>query len=85
MDFDREGEETLFVFLSVSRKQTIMDKACERSAGYYSNVNNVYGVCWRTENKRERLVNNLKNLSAGDRVRMLKAIPLNMTEKSELR
>ncbi|MCJ8737496.1 hypothetical protein PDJAM_G00024430 [Pangasius djambal] len=39
----------------------------------------------REENKRERLVNNLQNLSAGDRVRMLKAIPLKLTEKSELR
>ncbi|KAB5558927.1 hypothetical protein PHYPO_G00022850 [Pangasianodon hypophthalmus] len=39
----------------------------------------------REENKRERLVNNLQNLSVGDRVRMLKAIPLSLTEKSELR
>lgn len=48
-------------------------------------MNDLYGVCLCAENKRERLVQNLKNLSAGDRVRMLKAIPLNMTEKSELR
>ncbi|KAF7703259.1 transmembrane channel-like protein 6b isoform X2 [Silurus meridionalis] len=39
----------------------------------------------REENKRERLVNNLQNLSVGDRVRMLKAIPLNFGEKRELR
>ncbi|XP_076584138.1 transmembrane channel-like protein 6b [Chaetodon auriga] len=35
--------------------------------------------------KRERLVNNLQNLSVSDRVRMLKAMPLNVAEKSELR
>ncbi|KAG7327324.1 hypothetical protein KOW79_008930 [Hemibagrus wyckioides] len=39
----------------------------------------------REETKRERLVNNLQNLSVGDRVRMLKAIPLSLAEKSELR
>ncbi|XP_052465003.1 transmembrane channel-like protein 6 isoform X1 [Carassius gibelio] len=37
------------------------------------------------ENKRERLVNNLQNLSAGDRVRMLRAMPLSLSEKKELR
>ncbi|XP_060741255.1 transmembrane channel-like protein 6b [Tachysurus vachellii] len=37
------------------------------------------------ETKRGRLVNNLQNLSVGDRVRMLKAIPLNLAEKRELR
>ncbi|XP_027018991.2 transmembrane channel-like protein 6b [Tachysurus fulvidraco] len=37
------------------------------------------------ETKRGRLVNNLQNLSVGDRVRMLKAIPLNLEEKRELR
>ncbi|KAJ8389683.1 hypothetical protein AAFF_G00115590 [Aldrovandia affinis] len=37
------------------------------------------------ENKRERLVSNLQSLSAGDRVRMLRAMPINMAEKSELR
>ncbi|KAM7008992.1 transmembrane channel-like protein 6b [Tautogolabrus adspersus] len=35
--------------------------------------------------KRERLVNNLQNLSASDRVRMLRAMPLSVSEKSELR
>uniref|UniRef100_A0A3Q3EXG6 Transmembrane channel like 6 n=1 Tax=Labrus bergylta TaxID=56723 RepID=A0A3Q3EXG6_9LABR len=35
--------------------------------------------------KRERLVNNLQNLSAGDRERMLKAMPLSVREKHELR
>ncbi|XP_068448722.1 transmembrane channel-like protein 6b [Clinocottus analis] len=35
--------------------------------------------------KRERLVNNLQNLSVSDRVRMLRAMPLNVAEKSELR
>ncbi|XP_066503089.1 transmembrane channel-like protein 6b [Hoplias malabaricus] len=39
----------------------------------------------KEENKRERLVNNLQNLSEGDRVRMLKAIPLSLAEKRELR
>ncbi|TSL68214.1 Transmembrane channel-like protein 6 [Bagarius yarrelli] len=39
----------------------------------------------REETKRERLVNNLQNLSVGDRVRMLKAIPLSLAEKSQLR
>ncbi|KAK3562148.1 hypothetical protein QTP86_030155 [Hemibagrus guttatus] len=39
----------------------------------------------REETKRERLVNNLQNLSVGERVRMLKAIPLSLAEKSELR
>lgn len=37
------------------------------------------------ENKRERLVNNLQNLSANDRVRMLRAMPLSLAEKKELR
>ncbi|XP_043108628.1 transmembrane channel-like protein 6b isoform X2 [Puntigrus tetrazona] len=37
------------------------------------------------ENKRERLVNNLQNLSANDRVRMLRAMPLSLSEKKELR
>ncbi|KAG8015165.1 Transmembrane channel-like protein 6, partial [Nibea albiflora] len=35
--------------------------------------------------KRERLVNNLQNLSASDRVRMLRAMPLSVAEKGELR
>ncbi|XP_037620265.1 transmembrane channel-like protein 6b isoform X1 [Sebastes umbrosus] len=35
--------------------------------------------------KRERLVNNLQNLSVSDRIRMLRAMPLNLAEKSELR
>uniref|UniRef100_A0A8B9JGF6 Transmembrane channel-like protein n=1 Tax=Astyanax mexicanus TaxID=7994 RepID=A0A8B9JGF6_ASTMX len=39
----------------------------------------------REENKRERLVNNLQNLSENDRVRMLRAIPLSLHEKRELR
>ncbi|XDV51101.1 hypothetical protein PO909_020047 [Leuciscus waleckii] len=37
------------------------------------------------DNKRERLVNNLQNLSANDRVRMLRAMPLSLSEKKELR
>ncbi|XP_061081103.1 transmembrane channel-like protein 6 isoform X2 [Conger conger] len=37
------------------------------------------------ENKKEQLVTNLQALSAGDRVRMLRAMPINMAEKSELR
>ncbi|XP_019744663.1 transmembrane channel-like protein 6b [Hippocampus comes] len=36
-------------------------------------------------NKRDRLVNNLQNLSVSDRVRMLRAMPLSVAEKSELR
>lgn len=35
--------------------------------------------------KKERLVNNLQNLSVGDRVRMLREMPLSVAEKSELR
>ncbi|KAK2815790.1 hypothetical protein Q5P01_026257 [Channa striata] len=35
--------------------------------------------------KKDRLVNNLRNLSLSDRVQMLRAMPLSMTEKSELR
>lgn len=35
--------------------------------------------------KRDRLVNNLQNLSVGDRVRMLRAMPLSVAEKSDLR
>ena len=38
-----------------------------------------------TGNKRERLVNNLQNLSVSDRVRMLRGMPLSVAEKSELR
>ncbi|XP_042589406.1 transmembrane channel-like protein 6b [Cyprinus carpio] len=37
------------------------------------------------ENKRDRLVNNLQNLSDSDRVRMLRAMPLSLSEKKELR
>lgn len=35
--------------------------------------------------KRERLVNNLQNLSVSDRVRMLRGMPLSVAEKRELR
>uniref|UniRef100_A0AAQ5XRA3 Transmembrane channel-like protein n=1 Tax=Amphiprion ocellaris TaxID=80972 RepID=A0AAQ5XRA3_AMPOC len=35
--------------------------------------------------KRERLVNNLQNLSVTDRIRMLRAMPLSVAEKNELR
>ncbi|TDH15836.1 hypothetical protein EPR50_G00013760 [Perca flavescens] len=35
--------------------------------------------------KRDRLVNNLQNLSVSDRVRMLRGMPLSVAEKSELR
>ncbi|KAJ0033275.1 hypothetical protein NQD34_000382 [Periophthalmus magnuspinnatus] len=35
--------------------------------------------------KRERLVNNLQNLSVSDRVRMLRGMPLSVAEKTELR
>ncbi|KAM3864574.1 transmembrane channel-like protein 6b [Diretmus argenteus] len=35
--------------------------------------------------KRDHLVNNLQNLSVSDRVRMLRAMPLSLAEKSELR
>ncbi|KAK6300893.1 hypothetical protein J4Q44_G00289910 [Coregonus suidteri] len=35
--------------------------------------------------KRDHLVNNLQNLSLSDRVRMLRAMPLSVAEKSELR
>uniref|UniRef100_A0A3Q2TLE6 Transmembrane channel-like protein n=1 Tax=Fundulus heteroclitus TaxID=8078 RepID=A0A3Q2TLE6_FUNHE len=37
------------------------------------------------DNKQERLVNNLQNLSVGDRERMLRAMPLNLAEKRNLR
>ncbi|KAJ8377110.1 hypothetical protein SKAU_G00076900 [Synaphobranchus kaupii] len=37
------------------------------------------------EIKKDRLVNNLQNLSLGDRVRMLRGMPLSVAEKSELR
>ncbi|KAK7127326.1 hypothetical protein R3I93_020033 [Phoxinus phoxinus] len=37
------------------------------------------------DNKRERLVNNLQNLSGSDRVRMLRVMPLSLAEKKELR
>ncbi|CAK6973424.1 transmembrane channel-like protein 6b [Scomber scombrus] len=36
-------------------------------------------------NKRERLVNNLQNLSVNDRIRMLRAMPLSVAEKRGLR
>lgn len=35
--------------------------------------------------KKDRLVNNLQNLSVGDRVRMLRAMPLSVAEKKDLR
>uniref|UniRef100_A0A9J7Z051 Transmembrane channel-like protein n=1 Tax=Cyprinus carpio carpio TaxID=630221 RepID=A0A9J7Z051_CYPCA len=41
-----------------------------------------YGV---ETDARERLVNNLQNLSDSDRVRMLRAMPLSLSEKKELR
>ncbi|XP_055774156.1 transmembrane channel-like protein 6 [Salvelinus fontinalis] len=53
-----------------------------------------YGMesdCMETEGvdeegrKRDQLVNNLQNLSLSDRVRMLRAMPLSVAEKSELR
>ncbi|XP_061088669.1 transmembrane channel-like protein 6 isoform X1 [Conger conger] len=37
------------------------------------------------ESKKEQLVNNLQNLSLGDRVSMLRGMPLSMAEKNELR
>ncbi|MEQ2304473.1 hypothetical protein AMECASPLE_027326, partial [Ameca splendens] len=37
------------------------------------------------ERKQERLVNNLQNLPVGDRVRMLRVMPLNLAEKKKLR
>ncbi|KAG7223811.1 hypothetical protein INR49_026494 [Caranx melampygus] len=44
------------------------------------------GDCTDAEvTKRERLVNNLQNLSVSDRVKMLRAMPLSVAEKSELR
>uniref|UniRef100_A0A8C7IKW6 Transmembrane channel-like protein n=1 Tax=Oncorhynchus kisutch TaxID=8019 RepID=A0A8C7IKW6_ONCKI len=46
-----------------------------------------YGMetdCMETEG-RDQLVNNLQNLSLSDRVRMLRAMPLSVAEKSELR
>ncbi|XP_029004029.1 transmembrane channel-like protein 6b [Betta splendens] len=35
--------------------------------------------------KKEQLVNNLRNLAVGDRVRMLREMPLSMSDKSDLR
>ncbi|XP_034044354.1 transmembrane channel-like protein 6b [Thalassophryne amazonica] len=35
--------------------------------------------------KKDHLVNNLQNLSVGDRIRMLREMPLSLSEKSELR
>lgn len=44
------------------------------------------GDCTDAEvTKRERLVNNLQNLSVSDRVKMLREMPLSVAEKSELR
>lgn len=37
------------------------------------------------ESKKDQLVNNLQNLSLSDRIRMLRAMPLSVAEKSELR
>ncbi|KAK5866525.1 hypothetical protein PBY51_020711 [Eleginops maclovinus] len=48
-----------------------------------------YGIeadCTDAEvSKRDRLLNNLQNLSVSDRIQMLRAMPLNVSEKSELR
>ncbi|XP_064180876.1 transmembrane channel-like protein 6b isoform X1 [Anguilla rostrata] len=41
-------------------------------------------VC-EEESKKDQLVNNLQNLSLSDRIRMLRAMPLSVAEKSELR
>ncbi|KAK6274353.1 hypothetical protein J4Q44_G00392440, partial [Coregonus suidteri] len=40
---------------------------------------------FKNETKRRELVNNLQSLSAGDRVRMLRAMPLSLAEKTKLR
>uniref|UniRef100_A0A8C7KNY3 Transmembrane channel-like protein n=1 Tax=Oncorhynchus kisutch TaxID=8019 RepID=A0A8C7KNY3_ONCKI len=44
-----------------------------------------FNFVWITETKRQELVNNLQSLSAGDRVRLLRATPLSLAEKTKLR
>ncbi|XP_062412816.1 transmembrane channel-like protein 6b [Sardina pilchardus] len=51
----------------------------------YGGVESDMGDLQEEEAKRERLVNNLQNLSVSDRVRMLRAMPLSVSEKTELR
>ncbi|XP_076133868.1 transmembrane channel-like protein 6b isoform X2 [Alosa pseudoharengus] len=51
----------------------------------YGGVESDLGDLHEEETKRERLVNNLQNLSVSDRVRMLRAMPLSVSEKTELR
>ncbi|XP_031430767.1 transmembrane channel-like protein 6b isoform X2 [Clupea harengus] len=51
----------------------------------YGGVDSDLGDFTEEETKRERLVNNLQNLSASDRVRMLRAMPLSVSEKTEFR
>ncbi|KAL2089847.1 hypothetical protein ACEWY4_014535 [Coilia grayii] len=51
----------------------------------YGGVESHMGDLNEEEAKRERLVNNLRNLSTSDRVRMLKAMPLSVMEKTDLR
>lgn len=51
----------------------------------YGGVESDLGDLNEEETKRERLVYNLRNLGVGDRVRMLKAMPLSVLEKKELR
>ncbi|KAM6940471.1 transmembrane channel-like protein 6b [Xenentodon cancila] len=53
-----------------------------RGYGMEGDTTDVEGI---EKSKREHLVNNLQNLSVGDRVRMLRAMPLCVAEKSELR
>nr|XP_020451787.1 transmembrane channel-like protein 6 [Monopterus albus]XP_020451788.1 transmembrane channel-like protein 6 [Monopterus albus] len=53
-----------------------------RGYGIEADITDAEGV---EVSKRDRLVNNLQNLSVSDRVRMLRAMPLSVAEKSELR
>ncbi|XP_063056708.1 transmembrane channel-like protein 6b [Engraulis encrasicolus] len=51
----------------------------------YGGVESDGGDLNEEDAKRERLVNNLRNLSMSDRVRMLKTMPLSVMEKTDLR
>lgn len=59
-------------------------KELNRGAYWVSVVLNDAPVCV-TASKRERLVNNLQNLSVSDRIGMLRGMPLSVAEKRELR
>uniref|UniRef100_A0AAQ5Y9N9 Transmembrane channel-like protein n=1 Tax=Amphiprion ocellaris TaxID=80972 RepID=A0AAQ5Y9N9_AMPOC len=86
-ELDEEGRDDVAYLSSPVREPSIKDFS--RSArpsirGYGMEADEADGEDTEVS-KRERLVNNLQNLSVTDRIRMLRAMPLSVAEKNELR